>query len=83
MITAVGIPHLVRGDWIKHGAFVIDVGVNYIHVNKGTLHIIYFCAIHFFENISLSTASMFVYRTHIPRKAIGWWEMFASKRSLI
>ena len=61
VITAVAIPHLVHGDWIKHGAFVIDVGLNYIHVNKGTLLMICFCAMHYFENISLSTESVFDY----------------------
>ena len=28
LVAAVGIPHLVSGDWIKPGAVVIDVGVN-------------------------------------------------------
>jgi len=28
LIAAVGIPEYVRGDWIKPGATVIDVGVN-------------------------------------------------------
>jgi methylenetetrahydrofolate dehydrogenase (NADP+)/methenyltetrahydrofolate cyclohydrolase len=28
VIAAVGIPHMVRGDWIKPGATVIDVGIN-------------------------------------------------------
>ncbi|MCB0360587.1 MAG: bifunctional 5,10-methylenetetrahydrofolate dehydrogenase/5,10-methenyltetrahydrofolate cyclohydrolase, partial [Bdellovibrionales bacterium] len=28
LIAAVGRPKLVRGDWIKHGAIVIDVGIN-------------------------------------------------------
>ena len=28
LIAAVGRPEMVRGDWIKPGAFVIDVGVN-------------------------------------------------------
>ena len=28
LIAAVGRPEMVRGDWIKSGAFVIDVGVN-------------------------------------------------------
>ncbi len=30
LIAAVGRPEMVRGDWIKPGAFVIDVGVNRI-----------------------------------------------------
>jgi methylenetetrahydrofolate dehydrogenase (NADP+)/methenyltetrahydrofolate cyclohydrolase len=28
LVAAVGRPHLVRGDWIKPGAAVIDVGIN-------------------------------------------------------
>ncbi len=28
VIAAVGRPHLVRGDWVKPGAIVIDVGIN-------------------------------------------------------
>jgi methylenetetrahydrofolate dehydrogenase (NADP+)/methenyltetrahydrofolate cyclohydrolase len=30
VIAAVGIPEMVRGDWIKPGAIVIDVGINRI-----------------------------------------------------
>ncbi len=30
LVVAVGIPGLVRGDWIKPGAIVIDVGINRI-----------------------------------------------------
>jgi methylenetetrahydrofolate dehydrogenase (NADP+)/methenyltetrahydrofolate cyclohydrolase len=28
LIVAVGVPHLVKGDWVKEGAIVIDVGIN-------------------------------------------------------
>ena len=28
LIAAVGVPRLVRGDWVKPGAVVIDVGIN-------------------------------------------------------
>ena len=28
LIAAVGVPHLVQGDWVKPGATVIDVGMN-------------------------------------------------------
>jgi methylenetetrahydrofolate dehydrogenase (NADP+) / methenyltetrahydrofolate cyclohydrolase len=28
LVAAVGIPELVRGDWVKEGAVVIDVGIN-------------------------------------------------------
>jgi len=30
VVAAVGIPEMVRGDWIKRGAIVIDVGINRI-----------------------------------------------------
>ena len=30
LVAAVGIPKLVKGDWIKPGATVIDVGINRI-----------------------------------------------------
>ena len=30
MVAAVGVPGLVKGDWIKEGAVVIDVGINRI-----------------------------------------------------
>jgi len=28
IVAAVGIPELVRGDWVKKDAIVIDVGIN-------------------------------------------------------
>jgi len=30
LVTAVGRPEMVRGDWIKPGAVVIDVGINHV-----------------------------------------------------
>jgi len=33
LVAAVGIPELVKGDWIKKGAIVIDVGINRIERN--------------------------------------------------
>jgi methylenetetrahydrofolate dehydrogenase (NADP+)/methenyltetrahydrofolate cyclohydrolase len=35
LIAAVGIPEMVRGDWIKPGAIVIDVGINRITGKDG------------------------------------------------
>ncbi len=32
LVAAVGIPEMVRGDWVKPGACVIDVGINHIPV---------------------------------------------------
>lgn len=36
VVVAVGIPGLVRGDWIKPGAIVIDVGINRLPPEPGT-----------------------------------------------
>ena len=36
LIVGVGIPHLVKGDWIKPGAIVIDVGINRLQNGKLT-----------------------------------------------
>ena len=30
LVAAVGIPEMVKGNWIKKGAIVIDVGINRI-----------------------------------------------------
>ncbi len=35
LVAAVGRPNMVRGDWIKPGAVVIDVGINRIEVEDG------------------------------------------------
>jgi methylenetetrahydrofolate dehydrogenase (NADP+)/methenyltetrahydrofolate cyclohydrolase len=34
LIAAVGVPEMVKGDWIKDGAVVIDVGVNRVGEKK-------------------------------------------------
>ncbi len=34
LVAAVGEPNMVKGDWIKPGAIVIDVGINRIEVNE-------------------------------------------------
>jgi methylenetetrahydrofolate dehydrogenase (NADP+)/methenyltetrahydrofolate cyclohydrolase len=34
LIAAVGIPEMIKGDWIKEGAVVIDVGVNRVGEKK-------------------------------------------------
>lgn len=36
IVSAVGIPHLVKADWVKPGATVIDVGINRITNPDGT-----------------------------------------------
>ena len=35
VVAAVGVPELVKGDWIKPGATVIDVGINRVTANDG------------------------------------------------
>ncbi len=35
VIAAVGVPELVKGDWIKPGATVIDVGINRVTADDG------------------------------------------------
>lgn len=32
VIAACGVPGIVRASWLKEGAIVIDVGINYINV---------------------------------------------------
>ena len=34
VVAAVGRPEMVKGDWIKKGAIVIDVGINRIEINE-------------------------------------------------
>jgi len=34
LIAAVGRPEMIRGDWVKPGAVVIDVGINRVEVNE-------------------------------------------------
>ena len=36
VVAAVGVPRLVKGDWIKPGAAVIDVGINRIEEDGKT-----------------------------------------------
>lgn len=35
LIVATGVPHLVKGDWIKKGATIIDVGINSVEIGDG------------------------------------------------
>ncbi len=34
VIAAVGVPEMIKGEWIKEGAVVIDVGVNRVGEKK-------------------------------------------------
>jgi methylenetetrahydrofolate dehydrogenase (NADP+) / methenyltetrahydrofolate cyclohydrolase len=40
LVVAIGQPQMVRGDWIKPGATVIDVGINRIAANEGKPRIV-------------------------------------------
>ncbi|MGY3727676.1 MULTISPECIES: bifunctional methylenetetrahydrofolate dehydrogenase/methenyltetrahydrofolate cyclohydrolase FolD [Cobetia] len=40
VVVAAGSPGLVRGDWLKPGAVVIDVGINRIETDDGTTRIV-------------------------------------------
>jgi methylenetetrahydrofolate dehydrogenase (NADP+)/methenyltetrahydrofolate cyclohydrolase len=40
VVAAVGKPSFVRGDWLKRGAVVIDVGINRIPVGNGKSRIV-------------------------------------------
>ncbi len=35
LVAAVGRPEMIRGDWVKPGAVVIDVGINRVEVTEG------------------------------------------------
>ncbi len=40
VVAAVGVPELVKGDWIKQGATVIDVGINRITKEDGKIRLV-------------------------------------------
>ena len=40
IVAAAGSPELVRGDWIKPGAFVIDVGINRVAAGDGKTRLV-------------------------------------------
>lgn len=40
LVAAIGRPEMVRGDWIKHGATVIDVGINRVPSDGGKSRIV-------------------------------------------
>lgn len=43
VIAAVGIPEMVRGDWLKPGAIVIDVGINRVPSENGKTKLVGDC----------------------------------------
>jgi methylenetetrahydrofolate dehydrogenase (NADP+)/methenyltetrahydrofolate cyclohydrolase len=40
LVAAVGKPHLVKGEWIKPGALVIDVGINRVPAENGAARLV-------------------------------------------
>jgi methylenetetrahydrofolate dehydrogenase (NADP+)/methenyltetrahydrofolate cyclohydrolase len=40
LVAAVGKPHLVKGDWVKPGATVIDVGINRVTGENGAARLV-------------------------------------------
>jgi len=40
VVVAAGSPRLVRGDWVKPGAIVIDVGINRLHLPDGSSRVV-------------------------------------------
>ncbi|MEC3909262.1 tetrahydrofolate dehydrogenase/cyclohydrolase catalytic domain-containing protein [Sphingobium sp. CR2-8] len=46
IVAAAGVPHLVRGYWVKPGAVVIDVGINRVVDDAGASRIVGDCATH-------------------------------------
>jgi len=64
VVTDVGIPNIVRGDWLKKGAVVIDMGTNQVKVTtKFFLHIFKFPlaseCMEVLEEVSFMTDSKF------------------------
>ncbi len=43
LIAAVGIPEMIRGDWVKPGAIVIDVGINRVPAANGKTKLVGDC----------------------------------------
>ncbi|QNE07539.1 bifunctional 5,10-methylenetetrahydrofolate dehydrogenase/5,10-methenyltetrahydrofolate cyclohydrolase [Croceicoccus marinus] len=46
IVAAAGVPHLVRGYWVKPGAVVIDVGITRVTEPDGTTRLLGDCATH-------------------------------------
>ncbi len=52
LVAAVGQENLIKGDWIKSGAIVIDVGINYNSEHKITGDVEFKKAVHYAKAIS-------------------------------
>jgi methylenetetrahydrofolate dehydrogenase (NADP+)/methenyltetrahydrofolate cyclohydrolase len=55
VVAAAGAPHLVRGDWIRPGAIVIDVGISRRIVPDGRAVILGDCAAHEMDHAAAVT----------------------------
>lgn len=40
IVAAVGVPHLIQGDWVKKGALIIDVGINRLIDTQGKPYLV-------------------------------------------
>ncbi|HEX8256008.1 MAG TPA: bifunctional methylenetetrahydrofolate dehydrogenase/methenyltetrahydrofolate cyclohydrolase FolD [Allosphingosinicella sp.] len=40
LVAAVGRPQMIRGDWLKPGATVVDVGINRIEIGRGKTRLV-------------------------------------------
>jgi methylenetetrahydrofolate dehydrogenase (NADP+) / methenyltetrahydrofolate cyclohydrolase len=54
VVAAVGRPDMVRGDWIKPGAIVIDVGINRVDAGNGKTKLVGDC--HYAECAAVASA---------------------------
>ena len=73
LVSAVGKPEFVQGDWIKPGAVVIDVGINYVPGTSERRGINLFC---FLFNIIHSFTRSFVskwYRCNEEIRSAARW----------
>lgn len=55
LVAAAGSPELVRGDWVKPGAVVIDVGINRVTDADGKAHIVGDCAFNEMDHARAAT----------------------------
>ena len=39
MVSAIGVANIVRGDWLKPGAVVLDVGINPVEVTTVSIQL--------------------------------------------
>ena len=75
LVAAVGVPELVKGDWVKPGAVVIDVGINRIEGEEGKTKLV--GDVEFSSATEVAGAS-----TPVPGGVASWpsWPPFWSRR---